>query len=118
MSRAQPRVASVAPAVSSGLTQADPRIDWLAYAALITGVVSLVFNFFLIGPPALLLGPIAAIMGFVSRRRIANSHGNLRGGRVASAGLVIGAIGFIVNVIWIILIVAVFGPAFDERSRA
>jgi Domain of unknown function (DUF4190) len=118
MSKAQPPVASAAQELSPGLTQADPRIDRLAYAALITGVVSLVFNFFLIGPPSLVLGPSAAIMGYISRRRITNSHGNLRGGRIAFAGLIVGTIGFIVNAVWLFLIIVVFGPTFIERSRA
>jgi Domain of unknown function (DUF4190) len=99
-----------------GFTNAGSRIDGLAYAALVMGVVSLVFNLFVFGPPALLLGPGAAIMGFISRRRVANSGGTLRGGTIALAGLILGIIGFAVNVAWLFLIVVVFGPGIRERS--
>jgi hypothetical protein len=97
---------------------ASPRVDGLAYAALVMGVVSLVFNLFLLGPPALLLGPAAAIIGFISRRRVASSHGTLRGGAIALAGLILGVIGFSLNVAWLFLIVVVFGPGFEARSAA
>ena len=102
----------------SGFTAAGPRIDRLAYAALTTGALSLVLSFFLIGPPALLLGPGAAIMGFISRRRIANSNGTLGGDRIALAGLIVGIIGFVVNAVWLVLVILIFGPTLSERSRA
>jgi hypothetical protein len=101
---------------NAGFTDAGPRIDGLAYVALVTGVVSLVFNLFLGGLPALLLGPGAAIMGYVSRQRVANSHGALAGGGIALAGLILGVIGFAVNVAWLFLIVVVLGPAIRDRS--
>lgn len=72
---------------------ARPRIDGLAYAALVTGILSLVFSVILLGS-GLLLGPVAAIMGFISRRRVAASPGTLGGGGVALAGLILGIIGF------------------------
>jgi hypothetical protein len=99
-----------------GFTDAGHRIEGLAYVALVTGVVSLVFNLFLLGPPALLLGPAAAIMGYVSRRRVTNSQGTLGGGGIALAGLVLGVIGFAVNIAWLFLIVVVLGPAIRDRS--
>lgn len=78
----------------SGIADASPRIDGLAYAALVTGILSLVLSVILIGVPGLLLGPGAAIMGFISRRRVAASRGTLRGGAIALAGLILGIIGF------------------------
>lgn len=77
-----------------GIAGASPRIDGLANAALVTGILSLVLSVILIGLPGLLLGPGAAIMGFISRRRVAASRGTLRGGGVALAGLILGIIGF------------------------
>ena len=77
-----------------GIEDASPRIDGLAYAALVTGILSLVLSVILMGLPGLLLGPGAAIMGFISRRRVAASRGTLRGGDVALAGLILGIIGF------------------------
>lgn len=76
---------------------ASSRIDGLAYAALVIGILSLVLSVIFIGLPGLLLGPVAAIMGFISRRRIKASAGTLRGGDVALIGLILGIIGFAVG---------------------
>jgi len=99
-----------------GIADAGPRIDGLAYAALVTGILSLVLSVVLIGLPGLLLGAGAAIMGFISRRRIAASFGTLGGGGFALAGLVIGVIGFVASIAFLVfafLVVGFFqcGPA-------
>jgi len=99
-----------------GFTDAGNRIDGLAYVALVTGVVSLAFNLFLFGLPALLLGPAAAIMGYVSRRRVTNSQGTLGGGGIALAGLLLGVVGFAISIAWLFLIVVVLGPVIRDRS--
>jgi hypothetical protein len=74
---------------------AGPRTDGLAIASLIIGIVSLVCFFFCLG---VVLGPTAAIMGFISRQRIASSGGMLGGGTMATVGLVLGIIGFVASV--------------------
>jgi len=50
-----------------------------------------------------ILGPTAAIMGFISRQRIATSGGALGGGALAVVGLVLGVLGFIASVGWFFL---------------
>src|SRR5487761_7419 len=118
MSEALPPTLPGAHERKSGFSDTGRRVDRLAYAALIMGAVSVVFNFFLIGPPALLLGPSAAIMGVVSRGRIAGSHGAVGGSGIALAGLILGVIGLVVNVVWLVLIIVVFGSQLSERSAA
>jgi hypothetical protein len=76
---------------------AQPRNDGLAIASLICGIVGVVCFFVCLG---VILGPTAAIMGFVSRQRIASSGGMLAGGGMAMAGLILGVVGFVVSVIW------------------
>jgi hypothetical protein len=76
---------------------AQPRNDGLAIASLIVGIVGVVCFFICLG---VILGPTAAIMGFVSRQRIASSGGMLGGGGMAMAGLILGVVGFVVSVIW------------------
>ena len=73
------------------------RTDGLAIASLICGIVGLVCFFFCLG---VILGPAAAIMGFISRQRIASSGGTLGGGGLALAGLILGIVGFLASVIW------------------
>jgi Domain of unknown function (DUF4190) len=79
---------------------AAPRTDGLAVAALIIGILSLVCSFICLG---VVLGPTAAIMGFISRQRIATSGGALGGGTMAIIGLVLGIIGFVASVGWFFL---------------
>src|SRR5487761_466852 len=71
----------------SGAAVASPRTDGLATGALIAGII---------------LGPAAAIMGFISRHRIAASSGTVGGGGLAVAGLILGIIGFIASAAWAI----------------
>jgi hypothetical protein len=81
---------------------AAPRSDGLAIAALIVGILSLVCSFICFG---VLLGPAAAIMGFISRQRIATSGGALGGGTLAMIGLVLGIIGFLASVGWFFVVI-------------
>jgi Domain of unknown function (DUF4190) len=74
---------------------AAPRSDGLAIAALIVGIVSLVCSFICLG---VVLGPAAAIMGFISRQRISTSGGALGGGTLAAIGLALGILGFVASV--------------------
>jgi len=82
---------------------AAPRTDGLAIAALILGIMSLVCTVACLG---VLLGPAAAIMGFISRQRISSSGGTVGGGTLATVGLVLGIIGFIASVGWFFLFFA------------
>ena len=93
-----------------------PDTNGLAYAALVTGVLSIPLSVIVLGLPALLLGPAAAIMGFISRRRVTASLGPLGGGGVARAGLILGIVGFGVNVAWLLFIELVLGPNLDRYS--
>src|SRR5450759_1972331 len=81
---------------------AAPRNDGLAVAALIVGILSLICSFLCLG---VVLGPTAAIMGFISRQRIATSGGALGGGTMALIGLVLGVIGFVASVGWFFLFI-------------
>ena len=81
---------------------AAPRNDGLAVASLIVGILSLVCTLVCLG---IVLGPAAAIMGFISRQRIATSRGALGGGTLALIGLVLGVVGFVASVGWFFLII-------------
>ena len=84
----------------AGATVAAPRTDGLSIGALIAGILSLVcFWPLCLG---IILGPAAAIMGFISRQRIAASGGTVGGGGIALAGLILGIIGFIASAAWAI----------------
>jgi len=74
---------------------AAPRTDGLAIASLVVGILSIVCTVACLG---VILGPTAAIMGFIARQRIASSQGAVGGGALALIGLVLGIIGFLASV--------------------
>jgi hypothetical protein len=80
-----------------------PRTDGLAIGALITGILSVVCFWICLG---LILGPAAAIMGFIARQRIAASGGTVQGGGLALAGMILGIVGFVLTCIEVIFFIA------------
>src|SRR5487761_1005448 len=89
----------------AGAAVAGPRTDGLAIGALIVGILSLAcFWPLCLG---IILGPAAAIMGFISRQRIAASGGTVGGGGLALAGLILGIVGFIASAAWAIFSIAI-----------
>lgn len=78
----------------AGAGYAAPRTDGLAIASLVVGIVGLVCSFGCLG---IVLGPTAAIMGFISRQRIASSGGAIAGGALAIIGLILGVVGFLAS---------------------
>src|SRR6266513_2414358 len=81
-----------------GMQYASQRTDGLAIASLITGILSLVCCVL-----GVVLGPAAAVMGFISRGRITASKGSVGGGGLGSGGRVVGVIGFSGGVVWILI---------------
>jgi hypothetical protein len=87
---------------------AAPRTDGLAIASLVIGILSLVCTVACLG---IVLGPTAAIMGFISRQRVASSGGALGGGTLALIGLVLGILGFVASVGWFLIISGVISSS-------
>src|SRR5260370_691939 len=71
-----------------GMGYAGQRTDGLAIASLVIGIISIVCSIVCLG---IVLGPTAAIMGFISRQRISTSGGALGGGTLALVGLILGS---------------------------
>jgi hypothetical protein len=93
---------------------ASQRTDGLAIAALVVGIVSIVCSFGCLG---IVLGPTAAIMGFISRQRVATSGGALGGGTLAIIGLILGVVGFVLSVIWFFVVASgTLGNAFASPT--
>jgi hypothetical protein len=84
-----------------GSGYAGQRTDGLAIGSLIAGILSIVcFWPLCLG---ILLGPAAAVMGFISRQRVAASGGSVGGGSLALAGLILGVVGFLASAAWAIV---------------
>jgi hypothetical protein len=82
---------------------ATPRTDGLAIASLIIGILALVCS---VGCLGVVLGPTAAIMGYISRQRISSSGGVVGGGTLALVGLILGIVGFVVSLLVLIAIIS------------
>ncbi len=81
------------------MAYAGVRTDGLAVASLILGIVGIVCCL------GVVLGPVAAIMGFISRQRVASSGGTLGGGGLALAGLILGVVAFFLSAALILFFV-------------
>jgi uncharacterized protein DUF4190 len=93
----------------AGAGYAGVRTDGLAIGSLICGILSLVcFWPLCLG---ILLGPAAAIMGFISRQRVAASGGTVGGSGIALAGLVLGIVGFLASAAWAIAYIFIVSHA-------
>src|SRR6202165_2694105 len=74
-----------------------PRTDGLAIASLVIGILAIVCSIECLG---IILGPVAAIMGLISRQRISSSNNTIGGGSLALVGLILGLVGFLISVAW------------------
>jgi len=83
---------------------APPRTEGMATGAMVAGIVGLLCG--VIGCLGLVVGPIGVVLGLVARNKIDKSAGTLTGRPMATAGLVCGALGTLISVIWLIVIVA------------
>jgi len=86
----------------AGYGYAAQRTDGLAIASLVIGISSIVCSVACFG---IILGPTAAIMGFIARQRIATSGGAVGGGALAIVGLVLGIVGFVASVGWFFFVI-------------
>jgi hypothetical protein len=129
------------PSTAATYARNDPRATWalvLAVAGVGVGILGVlaglvvvifaagdltstyvadapVLNAFLIGAPALVLGPVAYFMGKTAFTRINESQGKLAGAPSARAAWLIAiaatALGAISTLLWlVILLLAIFGP--------
>jgi hypothetical protein len=63
---------------------------------MVCGIVGL-----LLCPPAAI---VAIVLGFVARNRITRSNGQLTGGGMATAGIVLGFVWAVLFALWIVLL--------------
>ena len=98
-----------------GYGYAGQRTDGLAIASLVIGILSITCFAACLG---IILGPTAAIMGFISRQRIASSGGAVGGSTLATVGLILGIVGFVINVGWFFFGIAssLFNGGFASPS--
>jgi hypothetical protein len=80
------------------------HVDGLAVTAFVMGVLSVATSVIVVG---IVLGPAAAILGYLAYRRITANPGRLRGRGLTLAGLVLGIAGLAASLL--LPIVLLFG---------
>lgn len=73
-----------------------PRNEGAAIAAMVTGIVGVVFC-------GIVLGVVALVLGITSRGKIQKSNGQLTGGGMALAGIILGAFDIVAGIAFIAL---------------
>jgi hypothetical protein len=88
-------------AFPGGTVVHSPPTDGQAVAALVLGILGLVMC-------PVICSIIAIILGKISQRKIEESGGTLGGLGMAKAGWILGIIGVVVGILWIVIFAAIF----------
>ena len=70
-----------------------------AIASLVCGILA----FFILG---VVLGPVAICLAVSAKNEIQESNGQVKGECMATSGMILGIIGMVLSIIWIIVIVS------------
>ncbi len=87
-----------------------PQTSGLAVAALVVGVVSILFAVFLF-PLGLIGGVIGLVLGFVARGKIKRGEG--AGAGLALGGIITSLLAVLIAIVWGVLLVNVFQEVVD-----
>ncbi len=78
-----------------------PKFSGLAIAAMVCGILSITCTGFV----GIILGPTALGLGINGRRAIARSNGWKKGDGMATTGIVLGVIGIVLSIVYLIFLV-------------
>jgi hypothetical protein len=75
----------------------------MAVGALVTGIFAALCG--IAGILGIVLGPTAVTLGILARRRVARSNGTVKGEGLATAAIVLGVIGTLVSLVYVIILI-------------
>lgn len=78
-----------------------PKFSGMAIAAMVCGILSIPCTGFV----GIILGPTALGLGLSARRSIGNANGWKRGEGMAIAGIVLGVVGIILSIVYLIFLI-------------
>jgi len=81
---------------------AAPRTSGFAVTALVLGIASITCAGFV----GIILAPLAVVFGVRSRRAISVSNGWRTGDGLAVAGIVLGVIGIVISVVYLVFVLS------------
>jgi hypothetical protein len=96
-----------------GAPWVQPKRDGGAIGALVCGIISITCAGFF----GVILGPVALILGSISRRRIRDSQGRLSGEGMATWAIALGAIGVVLSIVYLVFLATNPGFMQDMLDR-
>lgn len=78
-----------------------PKFAGAAIASLVCGILAITCTGFL----GIVLGPTALGLGLSARRTIANANGWRKGEGMATAGIVLGVIGILLSIVYLVFLI-------------
>jgi hypothetical protein len=89
--------------------------DGMAVGGLVTGIFALLCG--LAGILGIVLGPTALTLGILARRRVARSNGAVKGEGMATAAIVMGVIGTLISLVYVIVLIRNPGLVDDIMNQ-
>jgi uncharacterized protein DUF4190 len=103
--------------VKAEVVGSEDRPGPMAIVALICGILSVLCHCIPVAGMFIgfILSVAAIILGIIESKKIGRGESNAKGKGMATAGIILGAVGIIFGIIWAILLaVGVFAGAFGE----
>jgi hypothetical protein len=86
------------------------QTNGLAITALVLGIVGILGNICCFGG---ILSPVAIVLGFMGRKKADGSGGQVGGRGLAQAGMILGIIGTVIFLAWIVFFIVAIANGND-----
>ncbi len=103
--------------VKAEVVGSEERPGPMAIVALICGILSVICHCVPIAGSFIgfFLSVAAIVLGIIETKRIGRGEGSIKGKGMSTAGIILGAVGIVFGIIWIIIIsVASFSGVFGN----
>ena len=103
--------------VKAEVVGSEERPGPMAIVALICGILSVICHCVPIAGSFIgfFLSVAAIVLGIIETKRIGRGEGSAKGKGMALAGIILGAVGIVFGILWIVIIsVASFSGAFGD----
>jgi len=106
--------------VKAEVVGSEERPGPMAIVALICGILSVVCHCVPVAGAFIgfFLSVAAIVLGIIETKRIGRGEGSVKGKGMALAGIILGAVGIVFGILWIVIIsIASFAGVFGEWMK-
>ena len=107
--------------VKAEVVGSEERPGPMAIVALVCGILSVLCHCVPVAGMFIgfILSVAAIVLGIIETKKIGRGESNAKGKGMATAGIILGAVGIVFGIIWaVILAVGVFAGAFGEMFNS